>query len=30
VLDLEHAVVSRNRFKLTVKEQKKMGDRSNG
>ena len=30
VLDMEHAVVSRNRFKLTVKEQKKMGDRSNG
>ena len=30
VLDMEHAFVSRNRFRLTVKEQKKMGDRSNG
>ena len=30
VLDMEHAFVSRNRFKLTVKEQKKMEDRSNG
>lgn len=29
VLDMEHAFVSRNRFKLTVKEQK-MGDRSHG
>ena len=30
VLDMEHAFVSRNRFKLTVKEQKQMGDRSHG
>ena len=30
VLDMEHAFASRNRFRLTVKEQKKTGDRSNG
>ena len=31
VVDMEHAFASRNRFRLTVKEQKKtMGDRSNG
>ena len=30
VLDMEHAFVSRNQFRLTVKEQKQRGDRSNG
>ena len=30
VLDMEHAFVSRNSFKLTVKEQKQRRDRSNG
>jgi len=30
VLDMEHAFASRNRFHLTVKEQKQTGDRSNG
>ena len=30
VLDMEHAFAGRNRFRLTVKEQKKTGDRSNG
>ena len=30
VLDMEHAFASRNRFRLTVKEQKETGDRSNG
>jgi uncharacterized beta-barrel protein YwiB (DUF1934 family) len=30
VLDMEHAFASRNKFHLTVKEQKQTGDRSNG
>ena len=28
VLDMEHAFVSRNRFRLTVKEQKQTGEQS--
>jgi uncharacterized beta-barrel protein YwiB (DUF1934 family) len=30
VLDMEHAFASRNKFKMTVKEQTKTGDRRNG
>ena len=30
VLDMEHAVVSRNQFQVTVREQAKMGERSHG
>ncbi len=30
VLDMEHTFVSRNRFRLTVKEQKKIGEQTHG